>query len=74
MNDTNSVSVSLEYFSNLNTNSFTNKMVDAQNELYLNYKNTSIKDLSINPYLFQTLDKSIELDNMAIGVNLGYSL
>lgn len=70
----NSISFSLEHFSNFNLETFRDANIPNQNELYLNYTNSQVKGLAINPYLLQNLGKTVALKNMALGLNLTYNL
>lgn len=74
LNDTNSISGTFEYFTNIDQAENIYRSVDAQDDVTLTYSNTAIKSLNISPYVSQDLSNNVVALNMLeLGLDLSYS-
>ena len=73
MNDKNSLSLTFEYFTNIDQAQNIYRSVDAQDDLTLTYVNSSFKNVMLAPYVSQDLNKTTAFNMLELGVDLSYT-
>ncbi len=73
LNDNHGIALRFEYFTDIDQAKNIYRSINAQDDITLTYRNTSINKLSIAPYISQNLSKEIATNMLELGLDLAYT-